>query len=206
MRKNGKVIRIEKLRVNGTLVEVPLRLVADERNSRGGIPKFDYEVNMDDPPIRVSHADPGECLNLAKAALEIALSIRWEPVIVVSVTEGGDVDRFHGYGKVIGDANLSLRVTLVERGTRTDGEVLFQCRDSSGKPRTAHPDEGTIIPDTESNRQRVVAICEGLDRLGKQLHDLLSEAKIQKTLTNVKLLALPAPPPERPRARRNPRS
>jgi hypothetical protein len=204
MRKNGKVIRIEKLRINGTVVEVPLRLVADEQQSRAGIPKFDYEVHMDDPRVRVTHADPTECLKLAKAALEVALAIKWEPVIVVSVTEGGDVDRFHGYGKVIGDANLSLRVTLMERGTRTDGEVLFQCRDSAGNPRTAHPDDGTIIPDTELNRQRVTAICEGLDRLGKQLHDLLSEAKIQKTLTNVKLLALPAPPPDRPRARRKP--
>ena len=202
MRKNGKVIRVEKLRINGAFVEVPLRLVADEQQSRAGIPKFDYEVHMDDPRIRVTHADPGECLKLARAALEVALAIKWEPVIVVSVTEGGDVTRFHGYGEVLGDANLSLRVTCMERGTRTDGEVLFQCRDSSGTPRTAHPDDGTIIPDTELNRQRVTAICEGLDRLGKQLHDLLSEAKIQKTLTNVKLLALPAPPPERPRARR----
>lgn len=192
-RKNGKVIQVEKIKIAGTLCEIPLRLVRDGgTNSR--ISTFAYEVDMDDPKVRVSHKDPQECLKLAVTALEVVLTIRWEPMIAVSVAEG-DECHYEGTGEVIGAERLALRVALVERGTRTDGRILFRTARPSGYREAFMDEDHSFIPDTPENRDRVVAILQNLALLGRRLRDLLGQGNIQKTLANLKLLALPEPKP-----------
>lgn len=196
MKKPGKIIQVEKVRVGGKTYELKIRLI-DRGLSH--TTRFTYCVTHDDPPIEVRRDEANQCLREAEDELRKALEVEWKPAIAI-FAESGDDTTYHGTGQTMFAGRMSIRYARVEVAKRQDGTNLWRSaeadsgfiynRDATdGVP----PGATAVIPDTPENRAKLKVISDGLEKLGANLTLLLGQDRIVKTLQDVRTLQLPAP-------------
>lgn len=85
---------------------------------------------------------------------------------------------------------LEFGYNYVQVGITSSGATVYKSR---SHPTTEQAPTGTMIDDTEENREKMQSIIKAFNLLGERLESLLSPKNVEATLANVKLLGLPAP-------------
>lgn len=188
-RKEGTVIGRETLRVDGTAVNIELRAIREPRLHAASPLVITYRVESDDPPVRVSHSDPQECMKLARAAMTEAVQVKWHPKLYVAVARETENYSVLGRGDRRMTARLRIDVWGVEVATLADGTQVHRWEGERmrcpGSPAASFDGSGSLIDDTPSNRTKLKAITDGLDRLSLQVETLLSQDRIALSLLNI---------------------
>lgn len=121
MKKPGKIIQVEKVRVGGKTYELKIRLI-DRGLSH--TTRFTYCVTHDDPRIEVRCDEANQCLKEAEDELRKALAVEWNPAIAI-FAESGDDTTYHGTGQTMFAGRMSIRYARVEVAKRQDGTDLW---------------------------------------------------------------------------------
>lgn len=203
----GKLIKTESVSVSGVRYGLQLR-VHDHGASYTN--RYSYSATLDALEIDEHGTDLSECVKRATAQLRLKCAIVWRPMLAVFV-EAGDECNYCSSGETLSQERLAVRVSSVEAGTHQDGTEVWRTPLSDMQSRyVTHKGQphgcAAMLPDTESNRARLLVITNGLAKLASNLEALLAQDKIVKTLTNLRVLALPDPTPaptsSRPRVKR----
>lgn len=199
-RKEGKIVDTIRARVNGVLCLMELRVAKTRHGS------FYYRVENDDPPFEVHDDDPKVCEKLAREKLNELLAIEWKPHLLVRVVVGDGGGSWDEKQARLTADHLSLEVTRIDIAKQEDGKPVWRygAKDHNDRQSTYDSDPAkehrwdendavSLLADTPLNRERLSYISQGLATLSNRLLELLSSKSIQKTLENVRTLALPAP-------------
>ncbi len=195
----GKRIRFEAVRVDGRVYNLDLRCV-DHGVTR--TQRFTFQVLHEDPPIDERGPDLSVLVRAAETLLRSQLSIEWAPFIEVYV-DAEDNCVYASEGEALFQAKLAVRASLLDIGTRPDGTKLHRIRSKgfgSSTHYTTHDGmpEDAVVPDTPANRARLQVIADGLQRLATNLTSMLSQDRVLKTLQDVRMLGMLAPPAAEP--------
>lgn len=203
-RKDGTVVKHVDLRVSGALVrKIPLRLrnIRERYGSKNAT--FEYVIDIDEPAkVCVRAADPNECCKLAVAELEKALSIDWRSMFLVSVT--GLEYPYYGNREDAKrephEAKLEVEFKVYEVGVRA-GVPVYRQKESGyshvqeGSPIDRHDNlpgkSCAMVPATDVTRAKLEALVTAVHGLRDRIAELMQPEAVEKTLKDMRVLALP---------------
>lgn len=207
MGTRAKKIQTWKYKDKGVKVDVPVYMQADYR----GVEKF--YVELPDLEIKESNDDINKLKDTVFELIKTRVVLEWEAFLYVQIegssvtnTRHDDLDTFVTvtYSNADFKVDVNIAVSRVLVAKVSNGQTLHK-QMSGYHTTTAQPglpplgeNQGSMlamIPDTPENRQALVDIGHGFERLTATLQDLLSPDRIAKSLEQVqRTKALPGLP------------
>jgi hypothetical protein len=207
-----KTIHVIEYTDKGADLKIPLKLATEPGYRGAHAPEFEYQINLDQPiHVRLVGKDPEVLTKALFAALDKHFEISWEPYLYVRVTFGKTNCNYSGSNTEGREMTVLMDYVLV--GTRPDGSKVHDFYDAvhnpfdgkahkprydrygSGLPETSPMEKRwssredveskALIPDTPANRASLDSIHTGMEKLARQLGDLLSPKKITTTIANM---------------------